>query len=136
MLWKGDTGTPMNHLSPSYIPLVPNNRYTQLKTFATAVDAYSLCNYSFARETVCWKETEVAPGAGANIDKKGIIYFRDPRDWHVHTFTYPAPIAASIEDVGYGKRIKDATVIAIVALLSTFVEETLVPLYGVYYEKV
>lgn len=76
------------------------------------------------------------PGSGANIDEKAIIFYRDPDDLLVYPFHYPCPIAADVEVTPAGKRIKQSVVIEVVGYLSSLRFKTLVPLYGVYLERV
>lgn len=105
------------------------------QVFAAAIEPYSKTNLSYYLNTVVYSQTVGAPGTGTNIDKKGVIYFRDPDTLEVLNFQYPDPIAADVEVTPWGKRIKDSAVIAITALLSTMAGVSYKPLYGIYYQR-
>lgn len=134
LIWRGDLGSSAwDNESFSHLPAFVGG--TPLITFATAIEPYSLCNLNYYLSIQSWSQSVGAPAAAANIDKKGIIYFRDPADLLVKTFCYPDPIAADIEVTPWGKKIKDSAVTAIVALLSTMTGLSYEPMYGVYYQR-
>lgn len=133
LLWTGDTGLPRGHQARSDTGLIIGA--AALATFATAIAAKSLCNASFSYLIYTYDVTAGAPGTGANVDKKGMVYFRDPDTMEVLHFLYPDPIAADLEDVGWGKRIKKSAVTAIVALISTLSGVSYVPLYGTFMQR-
>jgi len=112
-----------------------NTGSTPLGTFCTAIESYSECNLTHKYNIVSYDQTLGAPGTGANIDKKAILYFRHPDTLEVLNFQYPAPIADQIESTPWGKRIKADVVIAIVALLSTMAGISYIPMYGIYYQR-
>lgn len=132
IIWKGDSGSPQGNLSIS--PMWRAGGHSSIFTLATALTAHTLCNLASYNSVAIDLVNEVAPGAGANVSAKAILIYRNAADLKVYRFIYPAPIAADIEDVGYGKRIKPASVATIVALLSSGFGLTFEPLYGVYTE--
>ena len=131
--WLGDSGSPKSNLTPMVVPLCLGA--AQLSAFMVAMDAHTLCKYKQFNLVYSLGYVQAAPGVNANIDKKAIIYYRDPDDLKVHSLTYPAPIAADIEDTPSGKRIKDSSVATIVGYINTMTGKSYVPLHGVYYEK-
>lgn len=134
IIWIGDTGSPRGNQSKSRIGDF-DNVWLASQTFAQALAPHSLCNAAWVEETRWVSENQDAPGVGADVTKKGILYYRDPDTLKVEHFTFPNPIPADIEDLGYGKRIKKAIVIELVGYLSTVLNKTLFPLYGVYTER-
>lgn len=135
ILWRGDSGSPPGNLSPSSFHYFLNNRISQSFAFAEALKLHTLCNYAFMKYSLVYDETTTAPGTSANVDKKATLHFRHVPTLKVYTLTYPAPIAADIEDVGWGKRIKMSAVEDIVDDLNIFAGVTFEPLYGTYKEK-
>lgn len=133
LTWIGDTGTPIGNLSITRVRDM--NTIVLLRDFALALNAHSLCNLSYRHYIRTDPYIPAPPGVDANVDEKAIIYFRDPDTMQVENFSYPAPIAADLEDVGYGKVIKESVVIAIVTDLNTATAIDFVPLYGKYYVK-
>ncbi len=134
LLWRGDLGTVGGNESRSFINNIKG--VSAFGVFVTAIEPYSEANLSAYFLVRSYSQTAGAPGTGANVKNKAIIYFRDPDTLIVDHFCYPAPIAADIEDVGYGKRIKQSSVVSSVGLLSYVTDVVYVPLYGVYMERV
>lgn len=134
LLWRGDTGSSAkDNMSKSYLgPLVSA---TLLHDFADGVEPYSECNLNNYYWVGSYSQTAGAPATGSNIDRKAVIYFRDPGDMKVKHFQYPEPLVAHIETTPWGKRIKQTTVVQVVALLSTVSGISYVPLYGTYYQR-
>lgn len=130
---RGDSGSPRDHIVLT--SRVPYISVTTLTTFSALMEAHSLCNAEYFWRVVGNDYNPGAPGAGANVDKKGVIFYRDPATLVVYRFTYPCPIAADIEDIGYGKRLKQAAVIAIVDGIEAVGGGTYEPLYGAYQER-
>lgn len=134
IIWRGDSGLPRGNYGKTNYK--KNISIATLRTFAIALKAHSLCNRAILQNAFVELKTDVEPGTGANVDKLAVLYFRDPTTLEVLHFSYPAPIAADIEDVGYGKRIKKSAVIAIINDLNTSTGESYEPRYGVYLERV
>lgn len=132
IIWKGDSGSPQGNLSIS--PMWHAGGHSSIFTLATALIAHTDCNLASYNSVAIDMVNEVAPGVGADVSKKAIILYRNTADLKVYRFIYPAPIAADIEDVGYGKRIKPSAVATIVALLGSGFSRTFDPLYGLYTE--
>lgn len=134
LLWRGDTGSSaLANESCSYSGPAPDA--TKFGNFASAIKAYSKCNLTHKYRTATYSEDLGAPGTNANIDRKAVIYYRNPSDLSVNQFQYPEPLATDIEDTPWGKRIKETAIIAIVTLLSTMAEVSYIPMYGVYYQR-
>jgi hypothetical protein len=133
LIFRGDTGNPRSHYSKTQIEGVSDD--TALGTLATALAAYSDANMakrSFVSNTI---GTDVAPVADANVDYKGIAYFRDSSDLSVHSITIPAIKSSAVIVKDEGDRITDAAMTAIVAAIATATGKTLTPLYGVVIQK-
>ncbi len=134
MRWIGDTGGNKRHEVDSYIERVAYS-WTPMAVFGTAVEAHSLCNWGASIRVKAQSRGTSAPALDANVDKKAIIYFRDPDTSEVLHFSYPSPIAADIEELPSGLRIKNSAVAAIVGYLSTLNSKAYTPLYGLYYQR-
>jgi hypothetical protein len=133
-LWRGDIGSEgkkKESISRVDVPLSA----TAVQNFMQSVEPHSECNGTYFLYSLWYNWSVGAPGTGANIDKKALIYFRDPADLSVKTFYYPDPIAADIEVTPWGKKIKDSVVSAIVGYLNTMTGLSYVPLYGIYYQR-
>lgn len=134
ILWRGDLGSSAkSNESRSFSG--PNTDSLTFGTFCNAIEAYSLCNLTHKFWIRSFTQTAGAPGVSANIDKKVVIYYRDPDTLEVLNFQYPTPTVTDIEDTPWGKRVKGPVVTAIVALISTMAGKSYVPLYGIYYER-
>lgn len=136
ILWVGDSGSPRDNEVFSHAPLGTDYGAYNMTTFTTSLNAHTLCEWRQYGQ--CYYGTNIVspPGVGANVDHKAQIYYRDPDDLRVYQFSYPAPIPADIESTSVGKRIKQSAVVTIVGYLSTLMNKSYIPLYGVYYEKV
>jgi hypothetical protein len=126
--WRGDTGKGKSKYARSLIMAVTAD--AAMQTLATALTAHTDCNKAAASWISKTSGTDEAPAAGADTGLKGTIYFRDEADLSVHSMSIPAPIAADIEDVGFGKVYKAASVVTIVAFIATATGLTLTALYG------
>lgn len=135
LIFWGDSGLSQDNLVATFTPIKLTDK-EYLKSFADSLKAHTKCTIPFIIDARTFTEGEDTPGTDANIDAKAIIKFRDPADGLVHNFTYPAPVAADIEDVGYGLKIKDSVVVAIVGYLNLLTGSGFIPLYGVYYQRV
>ncbi len=133
--WKGSTGGRGSHLVESYVQM-SNAATAPLLAFARAVGSHTECEEVAHTRTIVNAISSPEPGAGVNIDEKAVVYFRDPDDWLVYHFSYPAPIAADLEVYPSGTRMKNSAVVSIVGYISTLNEKTYIPLYGLYYQKV
>lgn len=134
LLWRGDLGSSAwANECRSDVGLVWGTG--RLITFAGNIEPYSLCNLTNYFVVWSYSQTAGAPGVGANIDRKAVIYFREEGDEKVYHFQYPEPLAADIEVTPWGKRIKSAKVIEVVNLIAYAKNKTLIPLYGAYYQR-
>lgn len=134
LLWRGDIGSSAKaNESRSYAG--KNTGSLPFGTFCTAIEPYSTCNLTHKFLIRSYTHTAGAPGTGSNIDKKAVLYFRDPDTLEVLNFQYPDPTPTDIESTPWGKRVKGPVVVAIVALISTMAGVSYVPLYGVYYQR-
>lgn len=133
--WKGDIGGRGSHEVDSYVGRVAY-AWSPISTFATSLDAHTLCNKEAIIRVKIDGFAASAPGTDVNIDKRAIIYFRDPDSAEVLHFSYPAPITADLEQMPSGLRMKDSVVATIVGYVSILNSKTYVPLYGLYYQKV
>lgn len=126
--WRGDSGKGKTKYARSLVMDVTADAAAQI--LATALTAHTDCNKAAAAWNTKTSGVDAAPGASADTGKKGTIYFRDEADLSVHSLTIPAPVAADIEDVGFGDVYKAASVTTIVAFLATATGLTLTGLYG------
>ncbi len=134
LLWRGDFGS-SSPINESRSDLGPTTGGAAQLVFTAAIEPYSECNLSHHFIFLTYDQTTGAPGTGANIDRKAVIYFRDPDNLEVLHFDYPAPLTSQIESTPWGKRVKYPVVVDITALLSTLKGQSLIPLYGSYYER-
>ncbi len=132
--WRGDTGRGRSKYARSTILDVTADAAAQ--TLATALTAHTDCNKSAAGWITKTSGDDSAPGASADTGAKGKVYFRNEADLKVRHLTIPAPIAADIEDVGFGKAYKAASVTTIVAFVATATGLTLTGLYGTYNDDI
>jgi hypothetical protein len=133
IIFRGDYGNPESHYSKSQVAGVTDT--AALDALATALGAYTDCNVAKKSFVTLSLGTDSEPSADANVDKKGIAYFRDTADLSVHSVTIPAIKDTLIDDDPQGQRINGATMTAIVSAIATATGKTLVPLYGVVVQK-
>ncbi|MEE9396113.1 MAG: hypothetical protein V3V31_03780 [Methylococcales bacterium] len=126
--WRGDTGRGRSKYARSTIMDVTAD--AAMQTLATALTSHTDCNKAAAGFITKTSGDDSAPAASADTGLKGTVYFRNEADLRVRSVTFSAPVAADIEDVGYGKAYKAASVTTIVALIATATGLTLTPLYG------
>lgn len=131
--WLGDSGSPPDNLSPVLVRLCTSTQ--TLYDFMLAMEAKTLCTYKDLSIVTSFSWEKSPPGAGANVDKKAIIYYRDPDTLEVLKFMYPSPIAADIEETAVGLRIKDSAVATIVGFINTMTGKTYIPLYGKFLQQ-
>ena len=135
LIFWGDSGLTQNNLVATVTPL----KYMSplyILNFADSLNPHTLCTIPYAVNMRTYGNGIESPGTGANIDKKAVLYFRDPTDLSIHTFTYPCPPPADIEETGYGTRIKNSVVADIVSWINIFTGKSFEPLYGIYYQRV
>ena len=133
IVFRGDLGNPESHYSKSQVIDVTDD--AALATLVTGLVAYTDCNAakrSFVTATVI---TDAEPGADANVDRKAVIYMRDPTTLRVHSLTLPAPVATAVEDTVQGERVTAVAGAAIVALVNTATGKSYTFLYGVVIQK-
>lgn len=131
--WRGDSGNSTGNYAITRVEGIDTSG--KLRDFALNVSDHNLCNFAYRHfiRTTPWYT--LPPEAGANVDKKAIIYFRDPDTLEKLHFSYPSPIATDIETTGAGDRIKQSAVILLVGYLSAEVGIAFQPLYGVYTQR-
>ena len=134
LTWIGDSGSPPDNHSFSVVRLTTGT--VPLSTFLSAMEAHTLCNKKMYSIVYTGIFGAGPPEAGANVDKKANIFYRDPTDLSVYCFSYPSPIAGDIEVTPAGKRIKASAVAAIVGYISTMTGVSYIPLHGTYTELV
>lgn len=135
LIWRGDMGNPRSHYSKSQVVSVTDD--AALATLAGALGAYSDANMAKRSHVTNTIGTDVLPGATpkANVDSKGIVYFRDAADLKVHSVTIPALVSTAHEEKDEGHRVTVVAGTAIVAAIATATGNTLTFLYGVYITK-
>lgn len=133
LIWRGDSGAPTSHYSKTQILDVTTD--AALATLATALDAYSDANMAKRSHITNTIGTDSAPGAAANVDYKGIVYFRDAADLGVHSVTIPAIKSTAVESTPEGDRVTSVAGSAIVAAIAAATGNTLTFLYGVVIQK-
>ncbi len=133
IVFRGDSGNPTTHYSKTQVEGVTDD--TALGTLATALAGYSDANMAKRSHITNTAGTDASPGTGANVDWKGIIYFRDSSDLSVHSVTIPAIKATSVDSQPEGDRVLAATVTAVTAAIATATGKTLTGLYGVVIQK-
>lgn len=132
--WRGDTGRGRSKYARSTILDVTADAAAQ--TLGTALLSHTDCNKAAVSWITKTSGTDDNPGAAADTGTKGKVYFRNEADLKVRHITLSAPIAADIEDVGFGKAYKAASVTTIVAFIATATGLTLTGLYGTYNDDI
>jgi hypothetical protein len=97
--------------------------------------AFTTCNEYERSFSWIGSESLLAPGVGANVDLKAVVYFRDPATLKTLSFVYPSPNSSDMEDKPQGKRLKWLVVTDIVSNISTMSGISYVPLSGLVYQK-
>jgi hypothetical protein len=133
LVWQGNAGGTKRN--KGYSTVADVSSFTALATFFGAIDQYSYCNRSQRSFTEAILYNEAIPGTTANVDRVGLIYFRDGDTGQVRKISIPAikTIYTDVEESG--ERVKDSVVTAVVDALSTATGKTLFPLYGVVVQK-
>lgn len=133
LIWRGDLGAPESHYAKSQISEVTDD--TALGVLQTALAAYTDCNAAKRSFLTLTLGTDSGPGADANVDRKAIIYFRDPTTLKVHSITIPAPVSTAVEDTPEGERVTTTALGVIVAAINTATGKSYTGLYGVVIQK-
>ena len=133
LVFRGDSGAPTTHYSKSQI--VDVTAKAALDTLGTALAAYSDANLAKVSMVETTLVTDSAPGVDANVDYKGVIYFRDAADLKVHSVTIPALKSTAVINTPEGDRVTSVALTAIVAAIATATGNTLTGLYGVVIQK-
>ncbi len=128
IIWRGDSGSVGGNETISKVQEF--ELWASWATYVGWLKAHSLCNAATRIRYRVDAGTPGAPGTGADVGVTAQIFYRDPTNLEVLNYSYPAPIAAEIEDIGYGVRVKKSAVTAIVAELSIIADATYEPLYG------
>lgn len=133
LIFRGDLGNPRTHYAKSQIADVIDD--TALGVFATGMAAHTECNIAKRSMVTLTIGTDSEPGVDANVDRKAVLYFRDPTTLKVHSITIPAPVDLDVEDTQNGERVTDVAGAAIVALINTATGKSYTWLYGVVIQK-
>ncbi len=132
--WRGDTGRGRSKYARSTVLDVTADAAAQ--TLGTALTAHTDCNKAAVAFITKTSGTDDNPGAAADTGTKGKVYFRNEATLKVRHVTISAPVSTDIEDVGYGKAYKAASVTTIVALIATATGLTLTGLYGTFNDDI
>lgn len=129
--YRGDLGSPPSNFGQSNIDNPIDD--TAAATFLTTLAAHTDANISKRVFLTTTSMTGAAPGAGVNIDRKAVLYFRHPTTLRTHNFTVNAIVAADTEEVvgSEGERVTSAAMTTIVAAIATLTGIAYIPLYGV-----
>lgn len=133
IIFKGDIGAPEGHYGKGQIVGVSDA--AALTVFAAFMIDHSDCNVAKESFVSAVLGTDLAPGLSANVDRRATVYFRDPTDLTTHSFSYPAPAAADVEDKPQGERLTDVAVAAIVAAINLATGKSYTPQYGIVTQK-
>jgi len=133
MVWKGDAGRPKNHYSRTKVEGVTAD--AALATLQTGLATHTLCNPAARLFTDRTAGTDTAPAAEADIDVKGVIYFRNPTTAHIVRMELPAPVAEDIELIAEGHRYTAVALAAILELVNAAIGQTYVALWGKQVER-
>ncbi len=134
LTWVGDSGSPKGNFSRSLITKVLTE--ARLATFATNIKTQSDCNVAYTHHLKDISVTPSAPSMSADVSRVAIIYFRDDTNLKVYHFSFPAPKSSILEITPAGKRIKQSSVIGIVAQIAFVADTEYTALYGVYVDRV
>jgi hypothetical protein len=132
---RGDMGNPETHYAKCQVTDVQGT--TALDTLASALGAHTNCNIAKKSYISIVLGTDEAPGAEppANVDRKAIIYMRDPTTLRVHVLTLASPVDADVEDTPEGERITNAAGVAITGLVNTATGREYTFMYGKVIQK-
>lgn len=131
--WRGDAGRPESHLGRSRVRNVTDA--AALTTLATALLAHTDCNCASTSLVSSTEVNNVAPGVDANVDQKGIVFFKDSADGSVHRINFPAPVAADYTLQDVGQRYTNTAGTAIIGFINTATGKTFTFLYGIVVGK-
>lgn len=128
LVFKGDAGRPDNNLAKCLIKGVETNE--KLTALATALEAHTDCKVVSRSFNEVTDLAVAAPGANANVDKKGIITMKDPSTGNIVKIEIPAPKAADYTLVGQGERYTSEALSSIVSAVNTATGKTYIGLSG------
>lgn len=117
IVWRGDTGRPENNYSTSRVEGVTDD--TALNTLITALLSHTDCNAAKRSFNSVTAMTDSAPGASATVDRKAVLYMRNPTNLHVVKIELPAPASASTEFGDKYEKLTSAAEAAILAAINT-----------------
>jgi hypothetical protein len=129
VIYRGDYGNPESDYAKAQLGDVTDD--AAFATFLGTLGSHTLCNVAKRSFLTVTLMTDSAPDADANVDRKAILYFRDPTTLKVHSFTIVSPVAADCEPAGQGERLTAAAVTALVAAINTATGKSYTGLYGV-----
>lgn len=132
-VFRGDLGSPMSHYAKTSVMSVLTDLAAE--TLGTFLDSQSEANLAKRAFQTITGLTDTAPGIAANVDRKAIIYFRQPTNLKVRSITIPAPVSTICEETPEGERITSVAMTAIVAAIATATGIPYTPLYGVVLQK-
>jgi hypothetical protein len=133
IIWRGDTGAPRTHYAKSQFTDVISD--ATLDVFQAAITDLSDANIAKRSFLDTNLETDSAPATDANVDVKGIAYFRDSTTLKVHSFTIPAIVSTAWEALPEGDRLTAAAMATLVTALNVATGNTYTALYGVVIQK-
>lgn len=129
IVWRGDRGRPPGNLFTTRIA-VPLSK-VKMTDLAWSLKDHTIC----LRNRVTFLDInsigDYVPGAGANVDKVAVLYFRDPTTGGVGKISIPCLIAADIENTPNGERVTSTAMTTIIGLLNTATGKSYTPLYGI-----
>lgn len=117
IVWRGDTGRPENNYAMSRVEGVTDD--TALATLITALLAYTDCNVARRSFNSVTSMTDSAPGADATVDRKAVLYMRNPTNLHVIKIEIPAPVSSATEFGDKYEKLTSAAEAAILAAINT-----------------
>lgn len=131
--WRGDAGRPESHLGRSRIRNVTDD--TALATLVTTLLTHTDCNAASRSLVESTEINNTAPGVDANVDQKGIVFFKDSADGSVHRISLPAPVSTDYELLDVGLRYTSTAGTAIITAINTATGKTFTFLYGIVVGK-
>ena len=135
--WKGDYGRPDGNYSRSKVEGVTTDG--ALTTLQGVLAEHSRCNVAkriFLTSTIVNDEAPVSDPL-ANVDIKGVVYYRQANNSHTRRIEIPMPVEDDIVAVpgSPGDRYTQEALIAIVSAIATATGLTLTPLWGKRIER-
>ena len=117
IIWRGDTGRPENNYASSRLEGVTDD--SALTTLITALLSYTDCNAARRSFNNVTNMTDSAPGANATVDRKAVLYMRNPTNLHTVKIELPAPVSSACEFGAKYEKLTSAAEAAILAAINT-----------------